>query len=99
MKSPVIGTLFLSKKKEIELSNSNTLLITKMEPTSLLHDFNVFIYYLEEKQFPLTAKRETLDRKSLYEMNKSMIEHEPISVPNYDQRFYPLLDLFYNLSP
>ena len=79
------------------MSKLTTLVITETEPTQLLRDFITFIKYLKTHHIVLTPTNEIVSRKDLFEINQEMASPITENTPRTDQKFYPLLHLFYHL--
>lgn len=79
------------------MSKLNNLIVTETEPTPLLRDFTAFLKYLKTHHIVLAPTSENISRKDLFEINQEMTY--PVTDNNLrtDQKFYPLLHLFYHL--
>jgi hypothetical protein len=79
------------------MSKLNNLIITETEPTTLLKDFIAFLKYLKTRHIVLTPTSENISRKDLFEINQEMAYPATDNTLRTDQKFYPLLHLFYHL--
>jgi len=66
--------------------------------STCISDFNHFIEFIKDEAPVLSAKLGVLGKKDSYKLNSMLVNQKIVTVPNYNQDQYPVIDLMFELA-
>ncbi|MCP3890218.1 MAG: plasmid pRiA4b ORF-3 family protein [Desulfobulbaceae bacterium] len=72
--------------------------ITEKFPSSIVTDYDIFLYRVQAPSSYLTKSKHWIDRATLYSINQEVQNRTVEASPKMDQVYYPLLNFFYHIS-
>lgn len=79
-------------------TGSKNVITTEELPKGIIHDFQTFLDYVEQRKIKLTKSREYLTRKDLRDIYSLMEDRNPVAPEKGNQDDYPLIHLFFHLA-
>jgi len=71
---------------------------SEQDINATLGDFMKFFQFLEEKKPILSKRNIELGKNDLFEVNKLLKFRKDVSLPNFQQESYPIIDLMFHLT-